>query len=263
MNAKVSLGDRMKRYEGVSDVILTPKMPLIVRVDGISFHTWTKRNKCVKPFDGNMGECMTAAAQAIVNNMQNAKMAYIQSDEISVLFTDYEKLQTQMTRGGRLFKIVADASTLATLGFNRHRSTTHPNNDDIDVGRVARFDGRAYVVPRHDVHNYFVWRQQDATRNSIQSLARAHFSHNQCNNKNTSELQDMLMLEKEISWNDLESMWKRGWCVRRQKVEVESKNLKTGETATILRSRWFSDFEMPVLTKDPSYIAQYVNPAAE
>lgn len=232
---KSSLGDRMKRYEKASRVTLTGRLPLIIRLDGKAFHTLTK--KLDKPYDVQFKDLMLHTAKHLLENIMGCKLAYVQSDEISLLLTDYDKLETEAWYDKQLQKIVSVSASIATAYFNKYY-----NNfiDDTKIIKdVGLFDSRAFVLPKEEVCNYFIWRQNDATRNSIQGLGQAHFSQKEMNGISNNDVQDKLMLEKGINWNDTESYFKRGGCVVKDCM------------VTI-------DNDIPQFTKDRKYIDQYV-----
>lgn len=235
-----SLGNRIKSYENVFRQYLPQRMPVIIRCDGRSFHSFTRGFN--KPWDIDMREAMTEAAKALVSEISGAKLAYIQSDEISVLINSYETFETQAWFDNNLQKIVSISASVASVNFNNSIQKVK------QLKKLATFDARAFVVPREDVSNVFYWRQKDATRNSVQGLGQYHFSHKKMQNKNNSQIQEMLFQEKGINWNDCETWQKRGWCVLRNKVE------KNG----VLRSVIEPDFEIPEFNKDREYITRHI-----
>lgn len=198
---KNNIGTRMKgNYEDRYRVYLTRRTPVIVRVDGKAFHTLTR--KCEKPFDSNFNIVMRDTAGYLANNMQGAKVVYVQSDEISVLLTDYDDLQTDAWFDYNVQKIVSVTASMATAIFNYYLKDNF--ND-----KVGLFDGRAFNIPKEEVANYFLWRQEDWIRNSVQMLAQAHFSHKQLHKKNQKDM--LLMLEEVgVRWDELEPRWKNG-----------------------------------------------------
>lgn len=236
-----SLGDRMKGYESTSKSNLLRRTPAIIRIDGKAFHTWTKGLKHVdssliySPFSRIMHQCMVNTTNLLVANIQNAVLGYTQSDEISILLNDWKKFETEQWFNGGVQKIVSVAASMATAFFNREFSKI-PNAQLWD--KPAMFDARVYNIPEKEVANYFVWRQNDASRNSIQMLGHFYFSQKQMHGKNNSEVQDMLMLEKKTNWNDIDSWKKRGTCV-----------VRDPESGTVLL-----DEEVPIFTKDRDYI---------
>jgi len=191
-----NLGDRIKRYEKVYDHKFTPRSHLFIRVDGKAFHSFTRG--CEKPFDQKLIDSMVSAAEDTSKEMMGFKLAYVQSDECTFMLTDFDSLQTQGWFGYELNKIVSLSAAMFTAYFNKHYGS---NN--------ALFDSRAFVVPIDDWQNVFIWRQRDWERNSIQMLARAHFSHKECNNKKIPDLHEMLH-EKGINWAKYNDQLKNG-----------------------------------------------------
>lgn len=224
----MNLAERMKRYESTYRHTLPFRMPVIVRVDGRAFHTLTRG--CEKPFDADLATAMDRTAAAVLTEMQNARLAYLQSDEISVLMIDYNRFGSQPWFDGDLWKMVSIAASVASVAFTEH------------WGQRAHFDARAFAIPERDVRNYFVWRQQDATRNSIQMATRAAYSHKQSHGKNTSEMQEMLHA-KGINWNDYNAYWKRGRCVACN---------PTGDA-----------FNVPIFSKEPGFFDPYLKVVEE
>src|SRR6478672_2640680 len=174
-----SLGDRMKaQYEDRTRFLLPRRTFTILRLDGKAFHTLTRG--FVKPFDDTIKEAMTAAAVAVVTEAQGAKLAYVQSDEISVVLTDFDLTETQAWFDGNAQKIVSVAAGIASIAFTER------------FGRGV-FDARVFTIPDPvEVVNYFVWRQKDAVRNSVQMCAQSHFSPAQLHGKKTSDMLAML-----------------------------------------------------------------------
>lgn len=216
MASKQSLGDRMKKYEMVSRGQLTPRMPVICRLDGRAFHTWTKKYGAEKPFDQNVINAMTFGASAVAEEMQGFKLAYIQSDEASFLITDFDNVDTQGWFDYVHSKIVSISASLMTYWFN-YDINRYIGVLDCPVKHhpAAFFDSRAFVVPVLDVPNYFLWRAKDWKRNSIQMLSRAHFSHKSLNGKKQEDMHEMLH-KKGINWaTDCTDQQKNGtWIVR-------------------------------------------------
>ncbi|KKK89501.1 hypothetical protein LCGC14_2732450 [marine sediment metagenome] len=206
-----SIGNRMKEnYEDRYRIKLIRRMPVIIRLDGKSFHTLTRY--CEKPFDDDFSDCMTATASYLLKNIQGAKCAYKQSDEISILLTDFDKLTTDAWFDYNLQKMVSVSAGMASSFFTNHSPDTfwwcRGRNTIIEKGLIV-FDSRAFNVPKEEVCNYFIWRQLDWFRNSLQMLARVHFSHKELNEKNASDIHEMLH-QKGVNWADLEPVWKNG-----------------------------------------------------
>lgn len=259
------LGNRMKGYEKVPRMSLTPRMPMIIRVDGRAFHTFTRPFKATSegPWSIALRNAMTSAAKALIREISGARLAYVQSDEISVLVTDYETFNTQPWFDKGIQKICSVAASIATVGFN--------TCEDLEGYNWATFDARCFVLPKEEVTNYFIWRQQDATKNSVSMLAQDNFSHKQLQGKNGSQMQDMLMLEKGINWNNCEIWQKRGWCVTRNSRSMTVREfIKAGNKVatspsydvdldtTIRRTFVEPDWEIPIFTKDRFYVEQFV-----
>ena len=200
-----SLGDRMKEYESSSQLRLPRRMPVIIRLDGKAFHTWTKGLDL--PFDDTFIGMMAATAKFLVDNIQGAVFAYGQSDEISIMLRNYDSLNTDPWYDNNIQKIVSVSASLATAKFNE-LAAQHLENP-----KLAFFDSRVWVMPKEEVVNYFIWRQQDATRNSIRAVAHHYLGHNAILGKNNNEVQDMLMaMDVPVNWNDYEIYKKRGYC---------------------------------------------------
>ena len=203
---KSELGGRMKGYAAISDLKLTPRSCVIIRVDGKNFHNYTKY--CNKPFDNGIIDAMITATVETAQQMQGFKLGYIQSDEASFLLTDFDKLTTQGWFNYEINKMVSISASYFTMLFNK--STLY--------GKVAVFDSRAFVVPKEDVPNYFVWRQQDWTRNSLQMLASSVFTHKELDGKGATDMIEMLK-EKGLSWSRLGEIYKNGTFITKDYEE--------------------------------------------
>jgi len=234
---KTSLGDRMKGYENVTRNYLVRRMPTLIRLDGKAFHTLTR--KMDKPYDVDFKNIMLEVAKYLTENIMGVKLAYVQSDEISLLLVDYTKLETEAWFNNNIQKMVSVSASMATAKFNQLWAE-FPADKKRTEDELPMFDSRVWNIPREDVANYFVWRQQDATRNSIQGLGQAEFGHKEMHGKNMSVVQDMLMLNKGINWNDVDTYFKRGGCVSRKSTD-------NGSTVVI-------DNDTPIFTKDREYI---------
>jgi tRNA(His) 5'-end guanylyltransferase len=239
-----SLGDRMKEnYENITRNFIPRRTNTIIRVDGKAFHTFTRGLKV--PFDDRLIHCMQYTAFQLCKNLQGAKLAYAQSDEISIWLTDYDSLQTDAWFGGNIQKMCSIAASIATANFNDEFKRV------VGMDKLALFDARVFTIPEvEEVVNYFVWRQQDFTRNSVQMVARSLYSHKECENKNNSDLQDMIH-EKGQNWNDYLILQKRGSCIKRI-----NKTLITDDGDTVVRKVWNLDEEIPIFTQDRDYILE-------
>jgi tRNA(His) 5'-end guanylyltransferase len=246
-----SLGDRIKSYEDCYRFHLPIRTPVILRIDGKAFHTYTKGLK--RPVDENLVEVMNLTAEYLCENVQGTQLAYVQSDEISLLLVNYKSLDSQSWYDNNLQKMVSVSAGLASAKF------TEQSHKIFGETRLAIFDSRAFVVPREEVTNHFLWRQQDATRNSVQMLARSLYSHKACENLNNSQLQE-LIFQKGFNWNDCPTSQKRGRCLIKLTYDWQGFNPKTQETITTQRSGWKVDNEIPIFSQDRRYIDNFVYP---
>ena len=234
MSRHDKIGIRMKdNYESISKYRLTRRMPVIIRIDGKAFHTFTRGFN--KPFDPIMTDSMQQTMKYLCENIQNCVLGYTQSDEISLLLIDYKTLSTEAWFDNEVQKICSISASLATYQFNKvfHRAAigflvdnnqrvkdgTNTYKDDryadslvTAINRGGMFDSRCFNIPREEVTNYFYWRQLDAIRNSIASVGQHYFSQRELHGKNCNEIQDMLYDQKDVNWNDYSAAEKRGTC---------------------------------------------------
>lgn len=179
-----SLGDRMKdNYENRNRHHLLPRVPVVVRVDGRAFHTYTKGLE--RPYSKMLKIRMIHSCQAVMRESSGCVAAYTQSDEASFLFIDYQTLTTQPWFGYDQSKIESITASIFTAEFNKSL---------IVQSQLAHFDARAFNIPREEVCNYFLWRMKDWERNSLQMYARAHFSHKELDGKDHTQVHEMLHL---------------------------------------------------------------------
>jgi len=179
-----SLGNRMKQnYERPARFYLTCRMPVIIRIDGRAFHTFTRNFP--KPFSVKFADSMVLAAMAVANEMQGFKLGYVQSDEASFLMTDYDSLQTEPWFGNNKSKIESVSASIMTAAFARCMKLA-------GVTDLATFDARAFNVPEDEVVNYFLWRAKDWARNSLSVYAQSCFSHNDLQGKSAVDMHEML-----------------------------------------------------------------------
>lgn len=242
-----SLGDRMKGYENINRVYLTKRMPTIIRVDGKAFHSLT--SKFQRPYDEIFNNTMWETAKALCDSIEGCKLAYVQSDEISLLLTDYENITTQSWFNKNIQKMVSVSASIATLAFNKWLPYFSEGEEPYaNKYNCALFDSRVFILPIEEVCNYFIWRQKDATRNSILSVGQSNFSHSRLMSKSCNVIQEMLFTEKGINFNDLPTAQKRGVCsVKRNYIKNEAE-----------RSEWIIDEEIPIFTEDRNYIEKYL-----
>jgi tRNA(His) guanylyltransferase len=262
---KSSLGDRMKSYENAFSQKYPQRFPLILRFDGIHFHSQVIKWKSKKPFDKRMVDAMVATTKALCEAIPGSQIAYSQSDEITLLIRDDATNNTQPWHDKKVNKVLTDAATIASNAFNfNFFSEGMPNSLD----HLAKFDCRGYIVPEYEINNAFLWRQQDASRNSVQMVAHANFSHKQCEFKNVGALQDMLMLERDINWNSLPVHERRGFCVLKKEVEIRvpardenHQLIEPTEYVPATRNVWAVDLDIPIFSKDVEYINQFTRKA--
>jgi len=248
----MDLGDRMKAYEKVTDLTLTRRMPMILRLDGRAFHTWTRQGPWVQPFDSTLRQLFSHTAERLISAMDGVAFVYGQSDEVSFLLQDWYGLDTTPWFGKRLQKIVSVAASLFTAHFNQAVGATleswpsHALRNPVLVSRdyvpLATFDARAFVLPFEEVANYFLWRQRDATRNSIQGLAHAYCSQEAIHGLHSNQLQEKLWQDHQINWNDLPAWQKRGWVLHPH------------------QDRWLTDLCPPIFSQDPTYLTRFLTP---
>lgn len=243
---KQSLGDRCKRYEAVSKTTLTPRVPVMARIDGRAFHTFTRG--CVKPYDVDLHACMWEAALAVCRDIQGCQLAYIQSDEINLLITDFTRLDTKGWFDYEIQKMCSVAAANASVAFLVEFIKRFPSRAPalLQGRNLPTFDSRFYNVPREDVGNVFLWRQKDAERNSLSMLCQTHFSHKELQGKSSAERQDMLY-EKGVNWNNFTPAVKRGVCAIR-KEDARG------------RLSWVIDDQIPILSTEEgrAYIDQFL-----
>lgn len=247
---KDSLGDRIKSYENSYRISLPIRMPIIVRVDGKSFHQYTKGLN--KPVDERLVNCMNETAKFLCQNIQGCQIAYVQSDEISLLLNNFKTLETQSWHNNVLQKMVSVSAAMASAKF------TSISNSIFGATKLAMFDSRIFIIPKEEVCNYFIWRQQDATRNSVQMLARSLYSHKECIDKNNSDLQE-LCFQKGINWNNCPVSQKRGRCIIKKQNVKSGLNPISGITQKVFRSDWAVDNNIPIFSLDRKYIEQYLS----
>ena len=272
MSDKTTLGNRMKDfYENPFRYYLPRRTPMILRLDMRAGHSFTKGFE--RPFDSIFMDCIQRTAKYLCENIEGVKLSYQQSDEISLLLTDYENMETEAWFGKNLQKVVSVSASMATMAFNKFYAKEiidglyaafNLNDDEWDerLQKIyhpkidsAMFDSRAFILPKEEVNNYFLWRQNDCTRNSIQMVGQANFSHKELQGKSCDKIQDMLMLEKGINWNDFPTAQKRGSCCTKTGIHTVV-DMKTGEQKE--RLAWEIDKEIPIFTQDRNYIEKWI-----
>lgn len=262
-----ALAKRMKKYEAVPKNTLMRRTPVIIRVDGRAFHTFTKGFQ--KPFDDVLMRVMQDTMKYLCENIQGCVFGYTQSDEITLILIDYKKLNSEAWFDYEVQKMCSIVASMATMTFNRLFMYEYeefnrwiyegsPTDEDKRLNDVyynamckgAMFDARAFNIPKEEVTNNIYWRQLDASRNSIQMVGQANFSHRELLNKTCDQIQDMLMTQRGINWNDMGTSYKRGSCCVRNRRFIstsvdgtetcEIRNPKEPETA------WIIDNDIPI-----------------
>lgn len=265
------LGIRMKTfYEQIPKTKLMRRCPVAIRIDGKAFHTFTRGFQ--KPFDEVLIKTMQETMKYLCENIQGCVLGYTQSDEITLILVDYKKLTSSAWFDYEVQKMCSIVASMAAMMFNKRfvenyldfLSTLEPdftNNSDIEEWRKivstynnasdkgAMFDARCFNIPKEEVTNLIYWRQLDASRNSIQMVGQANFSHKELQNKTCNDIQDMLMLQKGINWNDLPTYQKRGSCCIKEEYS-EILNRKDRAENEVKRSRWIVDKEIPIFKGD-------------
>lgn len=281
-----ALGLRMKEfYEQIPKSRLVRRMPVAIRIDGKAFHTFTKNFK--KPFDEVLVKSMQETMKYLCENIQGCVLGYTQSDEITLILVDYKNLNSSAWFDYEVQKMCSVAASMATMAFNKFYYansidfvTEHyiqepsgyyywdtEENEELNkvynngVKKGAMFDARVFNIPREEVTNLIYWRQLDATRNSIQMVGQANFSHKELQNKSCNKIQDMLMLERGINWNDIPTHLKRGTCCIKKEIQDERFDIKDGAYP---RSVWVVDTEIPVFKGESrNYIETLILPEVE
>lgn len=242
MSQKTSLGDRMKGYESAGRLQLPGRMPLVIRLDGKAFHTYTKKLK--KPYDTTLMSVMDKVAAHLCAEVQNTVMAYVQSDEISLLLIDFKTLYTTPWFGGSMQKMVSVAAGLASAKL------TALSAEVFGETREGVFDARAFVLPAQEVGNYFVWRQQDWQRNSLSMLAQSLYSHKELQGKGREQQHEMCF-QKGHNWANLSSHIKDGRVIVKRTTTARD---HTGGTL-----KWAALPETPIFRGDGGFIEEELN----
>lgn len=205
------LGDRHKKYESLTETSVMPGLPVIIRLDGRAFHTFVRDLE--RPYDAGFSNCMINTAKRLVDKM-HADIGYTQSDEISLGFSNPDAA-LEMAFGGRIQKLVSISAAIASVEFNKQVEMW----DGALASKDPVFDSRIIAYPTEDLAaESFLWREADATRNSLAMAAQAHFPHEELEGKNRAQQHEMLF-QKGVNWNDYPAFFKRGTYVRRGREE--------------------------------------------
>ena len=271
MSINDALGTRMKEfYEQVPKTRLTRRTPVAIRLDGKAFHTFTRGFQ--KPFDPVLMATMQNTMKYLCENIQGCVFGYTQSDEITLILIDYQTFNTDAWFNYEVQKMCSISASMATMAFNKYfysailewYSKTVP--DDLSQEREivkqakiyknaaekgAMFDSRCFNIPKEEVANLIYWRQLDASRNSIQMVGQANFSQAELEGKSCNDIQDMLMLQKGINWNNFPTYCKRGsCCIKKQIVDNDMQTI---------RDAWQIDLDIPIFKgEDRNYIEQFI-----
>lgn len=270
------LAKRMKGYESVSKTRLVSRMPVIIRLDGRSFHTFTRGFK--KPFDEVLIKSMQDTMKYLCENIQGCVLGYHQSDEITLALVDYKKLNSSSWFDNEVQKICRISASMATMAFNKffksnvekmiseYNCSLVPQCMEIQmkrdeyhrillkaVSKGAMFDARCFNIPKEEVTNNIYWRQLDATRNSIQMVGQANFSQKELHGKSCNKIQDMLFTQKGINWNNFPTYQKRGSCCVRNKIVISVNGvIGTAQLRDTSKSEneWIIDKNIPIFKGD-------------
>lgn len=255
------LGLRMKNYyETIPKTRLMRRTPVAIRIDGKAFHTFTRGFQ--KPFDSVLMDAMQRTMKYLCEHIQGCVLGYTQSDEITLILVDYKKLTSDAWFDYEVQKMCSVSASMATMAFNRffaenvqkycgleNASETYASKYIAAMEKGAMFDSRCFNIPKEEVTNLVYWRQLDASRNSVQMVGQANFSHKELQHKSCNDIQDMLMLQKSINWNDLPTDQKRGSCC----IKTEA-----------IKSQWIIDKNIPIFKgEDREYIERLIQPEEE
>lgn len=249
-----SFDSRMKRYEYVTRNYLTCRTPVVIRVDGKGFHSFTKGFK--KPFDELLVDVMQRTMLELCESVEGCVLGYTQSDEISLVLCDYHDISTEPWFGNNILKLCSITASIATSAFNKHFRNAASESDSVYTRKIdrANFDSRAFNIPKEEVCNYMIWRQHDAIRNSVQATAQAYFSHKQLIGVSCPEAIVRLKEEKSVDWNSFPMHLQRGACCIKKPVL-----LNAGKPNEVLRNKWQLDLDIPMFTDSREYVEKLIN----
>lgn len=258
---KETLATKMKAYEKEHSTYLQTGVPVLVRVDGNAFHSLTRHFE--RPFDKVFKTVMQKTAMYLFKKVHGCKLAYTQSDEISLLLIDYSSEKTEPWLNYRMEKVLSISAGKATMAFNKYLREEVDKlfaQDNISEEEIAQymeyykkldsavFDSRAFNLPKEEVNLYFRWRQEDAMNNSLQMLAQTMYSHKQLLGIKTEDLKQKLITEKEINWGDVDPQFRRGSVIVRPNL-VKIKNV---------RNNPFIEEVTPLFSEDKDYVNRFV-----
>lgn len=253
MGVHDDLGNRMKCYEKVSQTKLMKRTPVAIRIDGKAFHTFTRGME--KPFDKVLVESMQETMKYLCENIQGCVFGYTQSDEITLILTDYATFETSAWFDYEVQKICSIAASMATMKFNQiFRNKT--SNSEYFLERYSKsdgamFDARCFNISKEEVCNLVYWRQLDAIRNSIQSIGQAHFSHKELQNKTCEMIKEMLRAREGVKpWEEYPIYLQRGTaCYKAEVIHMDNSH----------HIEWYVDKNMPILKgENREYLERFI-----
>ena len=266
MSVNDELGIRMKEnYENIPKTKLMRRTPVAIRIDGKAFHTFTRGFK--RPFDEVLIKTMQQTTQYLCQNIQGCVLGYTQSDEITLILIDYQTLTTEAWFDYQVEKLCSIAASMATMAFNKFfyenvfqyngMASMDMSNKEYPYKEIyakaiekgAMFDARCFNIPKEEVTNLIYWRQLDASRNSVQMVGQAYFSQKELKNKSCNDIQDMLMTQKGINWNDFPTYQKRGSCCVKNKIAIESNGVTVDaylRDTSKSKNKWIIDTNIPI-----------------
>ena len=283
MSVNDELGKRMKEYyEQIPKTRLMRRTPVAIRLDGKTFHTFTKGFK--KPFDEVMIKSMQETMKYLCEHIQGCVLGYTQSDEITLILVDYKNFDSCAWFDYEVQKLCSVSASMATVAFNKfftvnikkeiaeYRTSLVPQSIKAQERikkycntlkqaseKGAMFDARVFNIPKEEVTNLIYWRQLDATRNSIQMVGQANFSHKELQNKSCNDIQNMLLTEKDINWNNFPTTMKRGSCCIKNRGVCEPYG-NTVLAPGLPIGEWFIDNEIPIFKDEGrEYIEELIN----
>lgn len=277
MSINDNLGNRMKTYyEQIPKTRLMRRTPVAIRLDGKAFHTFTRGFK--KPFDKVLIKSMQETMKYLCENIQGCVFGFTQSDEITLILVDYKHLDSSAWFDYEVQKMCSVSASMATMAFNKffyknveEYSESVAALQDFDIEKKylekldkaaekgAIFDARVFNIPKEEVTNLIYWRQLDAIRNSIQMVGQANFSHKQLQRKSCNDIQNMLLTEKNINWNNFPTTMKRGSCCIRNRGVCEPYD-NTVLAPGLPIGEWFIDNEIPIFKDEGrKYIEELIN----
>lgn len=255
-----NLGDRMKAYENCFRHYLPRRQAVILRLDMCHAHSFTKGFR--KPYDVVFASSIQDTMQRLCEDIMGVKFGYCQSDEISLVITDYDSIKTEAWFSYNIQKMSSVAASIASVFFYKSfiANSFVPDNDiyikTLNT-KIPLFDCRCFILPIHEVNNYFYWREMDCQRNSIATLAQCHFTHNQLHKKSSVIMREMLQ-EVGDAWEDRTYEYQRGVGCYKTVVEKKIINPRTGQPDLVERRVWQFDRELPDFSKYPDYINRFI-----